>query len=322
MKAYRLHAFEGLAGLRFEDVEVPTPGPGEVLIRQTAIGVNFSEVSRLVGRYPGPPLPSGIGMEGAGVVEALGEGVTRFALGDRIVGLGGPSYSEKRVAAADRAVIIPPEVSDDVAAAAFGKGLTAAYLVEKAYAIRPGDTVLVHAAAGGVGQVLCQWAKALGARVIGTAGSPEKLDFALAHGCDAAIDYREDDFVARVKELTDGQGVEVVYDSVGKDTFMGSLDCLKLRGTMVSYGSASGPVPPLDIALLGQKGSLTVKRASLPHYLVTGADIQAAAAALMARLVDGSITVRIDKVYPLAEAPQALADMGGRTTIGSLVLRP
>lgn len=322
MKAFRLHAFEP-AGLRLEEVDAPTPAADEILIRQTAVGVNFSEAMRLTGKYPGPLLPSGLGIEGAGVVEALGAGVEGFAVGDRVLGLGGSSsYAEMRTIPAGRTVRIPDGVSDETAAGAFGKGLTAAYLVDQAYKIAAGETVLVHAAAGGVGQVLSQWAKALGARVIGTVGSDEKATFALAHGCDAVINYNTEAFVERVKALTDGAGVEVVYDSVGQDTFMGSLDCLKLRGTLVSYGSASGPVPPLDIALLGQKGSLTVKRASLQHYLVTDADVQRAASALMERLASGAITIQIDKVYPLAEAAQALAHIAGRSTIGALVLRP
>lgn len=322
MKAFRLHAFEP-AGLRLEDVDTPAPAAGEILIRQTAVGVNFSEAMRLTGKYPGPPLPSGLGIEGAGVVEALGAGVEGFAVGDRVLGLGGSSsYAEMRTIPAGRTVRIPGGVSDETAAAAFGKGLTAAYLVDQAYKIVAGETVLVHAAAGGVGQVLGQWAKALGARVIGTVGSDQKATFALAHGCDAVINYNSENFVERVKALTDGAGVEVVYDSVGQDTFMGSLDCLKLRGTLVSYGSASGPVPPLDIALLGQKGSLTVKRASLQHYLVTDADVQRAASALMDRLASGAITIQIDKIYPLADAAQALAHIASRSSIGALVLRP
>lgn len=323
MKAYRLHAFGDPADFRLEDVPTPAPAAGELLIQQTAIGVNFADSMRLRDAYPGPPLPSGLGYEGAGVVEAVGTGVGGFVVGDRVAALGGGfSYADYRVAPANRCIKLPAGVSEVTAGAAFLKGLTAGALAQGAYAIQPGDVVLVHAAAGGVGQLLSQWAKTLGATVIGTVGSDAKRDFALAHGCDQVVNYQTEDFVARVHEITEGRGVAAVYDSVGLATAMGSLDCLREGGTLVRYGGASGPAPPMDEAMLAAKGSLKAVSASFFTYVAEDADLARLSQDLFDRLESGAVKVAIAKTYPLQDAAVALADIASRSTVGALVITP
>src|SRR5436190_6329042 len=280
-KAIRLHQTGGPEVLRWEEVEVGEPGEGQARVRHTAIGVNFIDTYHRSGLYP-LPLPTGLGSEGAGVVEAVGPGVTHVRPGDRVAYAGGPpgSYAEARLVPADRLVKLPEGISDRQAAAMMLKGMTVQYLIRRTYKVQPGDTVLFHAAAGGVGLIACQWLKALGATVIGTVGSDEKADLARAHGCDHAIVYTREDFAKCVREITGGKGVPVVYDSVGKSTFAGSLDCLRPLGLMVSLGNASGPVPPFDISTLTQKGSLYVTRPTLSTYTASRADLEATASDL------------------------------------------
>jgi NADPH2:quinone reductase len=323
-KAISFEAFGGPEQLQYVETDALTPGEGQVLLRQTAVGVNYADLAQLRGVYPGAVAPGGMGAEGAGVVEAVGPGVSNLKVGDRVVCAiyGGPAYAQHRLVTASRAWIIPEAVSDALSVAAFGKALTAWSLVERAYPVKAGDVVLVHAAAGSVGQAASQWAKALGARVIGTVGSDAKVDFARAHGCDEVINYQAEDFVARARELTDGRGVDVVYDSVGKDTFMGSLDALRRRGTLVSFGAASGPIAPLDVAVLGQKGSLNLTRCSLNAFLVDDDEFAAGAARVFEMLASGAISIAIDKTYPLSDSAQALRDLASRKTMGSLVLLP
>ena len=320
--AARIAETGGPGVLRYEEVDLPDPGPGEVLVRHTAIGVNYIDVAFRRGAIPVPDFPATLGMEGAGVVEAVGDGVARPALGDRVshcMVLG--SYAERQIVAADRLLQLPAGIADGAAAAATLQGLTAEYLLRSSYAVQPGDTVLVQAAAGGMGLLLCQWAKLLGAVVIGAVGSDEKAAAARARGCDHVIVYTRESFVDRVKEITDGAGVEVVYDAVGRDTFAGGLDCLAVRGHMVSYGGASGPAPPLDIAALGPK-SLTLTRGSLAAYVLDPADMARRAADLWRLIEDGRIEVGINQDYPLADAASAHADLEGRRTTGSTILLP
>ncbi|MFD2713865.1 quinone oxidoreductase family protein, partial [Tistrella mobilis] len=257
VKAIRIERTGGPEVMAFVEVEVGEPGPGQIRIRHTAIGLNFIDVYFRTGLYPAP-LPAILGMEGAGVVVAVGDGVDDLKPGDRVAYASGPmgSYSEERLMPADRVVPVPDAIDDQTAASMMLKGMTAQYLLRRTFPVQAGQTILIHAAAGGVGLIACQWAKALGATVIGTVGSPEKAELARAHGCDHPILYREEDLVARVKELTGGKGVPVVYDSVGKDTFMASLDCLQPRGYMVSFGQSSGPVGPVDLVVLNQRGGL------------------------------------------------------------------
>jgi len=273
-KAIRLSRTGGPDVLEWVDVEVSDPGPGQVRLRHTAVGVNFIDTYHRSGLYP-IPLPSGLGSEGAGVVEAVGPGVVGVRPGDRVAYAGGPpgSYSEARVMPADRLVRVPDGVPDQQAAAMMLKGMTVQYLICRTYQVQPGETVLFHAAAGGVGLIACQWLKALGATVIGTVGSAEKAALARAHGCDHVIDYTREDFAGRVRELTGGQRVPVVYDSVGRSTFLGSLDCLRPLGLLVSFGNSSGPVPAFELSLLTQKGSLYVTRPTLATYTSTRADL-------------------------------------------------
>lgn len=321
-KAIRIHEHGGPEVLRWEEVEVPAPGPGQVALRQTAVGLNFIDVYHRTGLYKVPSLPSGIGMEGAAVVEAVGDGVTEVAPGDRVAYAYPPlgSYAERRLMPADRLVRLPDGVDDRTAAAMMLKGMTAQYLLRRTYRVQPGDTILVHAAAGGVGLILCQWAKHLGATVIGTAGSDDKAALAKAHGCDHPIVYTREDFVARVKEITGGAGVAVVYDSVGKDTFDRSLDCLRPFGMMALFGQSSGAVPPVDLGVLATKGSLFVTRPTLMTYTARRDDLVAGAAELLDVVARGIVTVEINQTYPLAEAAQAHRDLEARRTTGSTVL--
>ena len=322
-KAIRFHATGGPEVLRYEDVEVGEPKEGEARVRHTAIGVNYIDIYHRTGLYP-LPLPSGLGVEGAGVVEAVGKGVAHVKRGDRVAyALGAPGgYAEVRVMATDRLVRLPDGITDRQAAGALLKGLTVQYLTRRTYPVKAGETVLVHAAAGGVGLIACQWLKALGATVIGTVGSDEKARLARAHGCDHAIVYTREDFAKRVRELTGGAGVPVVYDAVGKSAFQGSLDCLRPRGLMVTFGNASGPVPPLDLLQLSQKGSLFVTRPTLAHYTANRQELEAAARELFEVMQSGKVKVEVSASYPLAEAAQAHRDLEARKTTGSLVLLP
>lgn len=322
-KAFRIHQPGGPEAMIWEDVTLPAPAPHEVLIRHTAVGVNFIDVYFRTGLYP-TPLPSGIGLEGAGVVEAVGDAVTDLKVGQRVAYAGGPpgSYAEARLIPADRLVPIPDGITDAQAAAMMLKGMTAQYLLRQTCVVKPGDAILIHAAAGGVGQLVCQWAKHLGATVIGTVGSPEKAKIAQSLGCDHAILYKIEDFVARVRELTDGKGVRVVYDSVGQTTFMGSLDCLQPLGMMVSFGQSSGKVPPLDIGLLSAKGSLFLTRPTLFTYVAKREALLATANELFEMVLSKVITITVAKTYPLADAPQAHRDLEGRESTGASILLP
>ncbi|HRZ08053.1 MAG TPA: quinone oxidoreductase, partial [Candidatus Competibacteraceae bacterium] len=267
-KAIRIHQYGGPEALRWEEVEVGDPGPGQLRVRHGAVGLNYIDVYHRTGLYPLPSLPWTLGMEGAGQVEAVGEGVTEFKVGDRVAYASPPvgAYAEARLIAADRVVALPDAIDDRTAAAMMLQGMTAQYLLRRTYRVQPGDAILLHAAAGGVGLIASQWARHLGAIVIGTVGSDEKAELARAHGCHHVVVYSRENFVERVREITGGQGVAVVYDSVGKETFMGSLDCLRPLGMMVSFGNASGPVPPFDPGILAAKGSLFLTRPTLMTY--------------------------------------------------------
>jgi NADPH2:quinone reductase len=325
-RAIQIAATGGPEVLQLVDVAVGDPGPGEIRIRHQACGVNFIDVYHRTGLYP-LKLPHGIGGEGAGIVEAVGEGVTHLKPGDRAAyasNLPG-SYCEVRVMPAKTVCKLPDGIAFDTAAAMMLKGLTVQYLLKKTQPqdrLVPGDHVLWHAAAGGVGLIACQWAKALGYQLIATAGSPEKCRLALEHGAAHAIDYRKENFVERVKAITGGKGVKVVYDSVGKDTFEGSLDCLRPFGLMACFGNASGPVPPFAPGLLGPKGSLYLTRATLFTHIATREATQAMADDLFAIVASGAVKIRIDQRYPLAEVAQAHRDLEARRTTGSSVLLP
>ncbi|HYQ79964.1 MAG TPA: quinone oxidoreductase [Anaeromyxobacteraceae bacterium] len=322
-KAIRFHKTGGPDVLRLEEVEVGEPGEGQARVRHTAIGVNFIDTYHRTGLYP-LPLPSTLGVEGAGVVEAVGKGVAHVRKGDRVGYAGGApgGYSQVRVMAADRLVKLPDGISDQQAAGAMLKGLTVQYLSRRTYPVKAGETVLVHAAAGGVGLIACQWLKALGATVIGTVGSDEKAKLARAHGCDHPIVYTREDFAARVKEITKGAGVPVVYDAVGKSTFQGSLDCLRPRGLLVSFGNASGAVPPVDLLVLSQKGSLFLTRPTLAHYTANREELESAARELFEVMQSGRVKIEVSRTYPLAEAARAHQDLEARKTTGSVVLLP
>jgi NADPH2:quinone reductase len=322
-KAIRIYETGGPEVMRWEDVEVGGPGEGQARVRHTAVGVNYIDTYHRTGLYP-LPLPTGLGSEAAGVVEAVGPGVTVVKPGDRVAYAGGGpgSYAEVRVLPAGVLVPIPEGVSDEVAAAVMLKGMTSQYLIRRTYPVKAGETVLFHAAAGGVGLFACQWLKALGATVIGTVGSDEKAAIARAHGCDHVIISTREDIAARVREVTGGAGVPVVYDSVGKDTFASSLDCLKPLGMMISFGNASGKVPPFDIGVLSQKGSLYLTRPTLATYTATRSDLEATAREVFEAIREGKVKVEIRHRYPLAEAVQVHRDLEGRKTVGSIVMRP
>ena len=318
--AIRVHEIGGPEVLKWEEVEVGEPGPGEIRLRQEAAGVNFIDVYHRTGLYP-QPLPFIPGVEGAGVVEAIGSDVTSMQVGDRVA-YGGPvgGYAEVRLIPADRVVKLPDGISAEAAAAMMLKGMTAEMLLRRVYPVKPGDAILVHAAAGGVGLILCQWAKALGATVIGTLGSDEKADLARAHGCDHPIVYTRQDFVAEVERITDGAKVAVVYDGVGRDTFMKSLDCLARRGMMASFGNSSGPVDPFDALLLARKGSLFLTRPTLYDYTLDPADLQLSAHALFDVVESGKVKIEIGQRFPLKDAAEAHRALEGRRTNGSTVL--
>lgn len=321
--AIRIHQAGGPEVLCWEAVTVAAPAAGEATVRQHAVGLNFIDVYHRTGLYP-LPLPSGIGLEAAGIVEAIGAGVSEVKVGDRVAYAGGPigAYAEVRNLPAHRLLKLPESISFNTAAAMMLQGLTAAYLLRKTYCVQSGDAVLIHAAAGGVGLIACQWAKALGATVIGTVGSAAKGELAKAHGCDHVINYSTENFTQRVRDITGGEGVPVVYDGVGKDTFIGSLDCLRPLGLMVSYGNASGPVPPLDLGLLSQKGSLFITRPTIMSYTAKRADLEALGAELFAMVASGKLRIEINQTYPLAEAAQAHRDLEARLTTGSTILLP
>ena len=318
--AIRVHEIGGPEVLKWEEVEVGEPGPGEIRLRQEAAGVNFIDVYHRTGLYP-QPLPFIPGVEGAGVVEAIGSDVTSMQVGDRVA-YGGPvgGYAEVRLIPADRVVKLPDGISAEAAAAMMLKGMTAEMLLRRVYVVKAGDTILVHAAAGGVGLMLCQWAKALGASVIGTVGSDEKAKLARAHGCDHPIVYTRQDFVAEVARITGGAKVPVVYDGVGRDTFMKSLDCLARRGTMASFGNSSGAVDPFQPGILAQKGSLFLTRPTLYDYTFDRADLEVAAAELFDIVGSDKVRIKIDQRFPLADAAEAHRALEARETTGSTVL--
>ena len=305
------------------DLPVPTPGPGEILIRHEAVGLNFIDTYQRTGLYP-VPFPTVLGLEGAGIVEAAGQGVTRFAVGDRAAYANGPlgAYSEYHVVPAGRAVKIPARIDSRTAAAAMLKGMTAEFLLRRCYTVKKGETVLIHAAAGGVGTILTQWAKALGATVIGTAGSAEKAALAKSHGADETILYRDEDVAARVRTITGGQGVRVVYDGVGAATFEGSLASLGRRGMLVSYGNASGPAPDVSPLRLSRGGSLFLTRPTLFDYVVTTEELDESASALFEVIGSGAVKVGVGQTFPLAQTRQAHEALEGRETTGSTLLIP
>ena len=322
-KAIRFHRTGGPEVLQMDEVTVGDPGRNEARVRNTAIGLNFIDTYHRSGLYP-LPLPSGIGLEACAVVEAVGSAVTWVKPGDRVGYAGGPpgAYSEVRNLPADRLVKVPDGVSDQQVAAMMLKGMTVQYLIRRTYRVEKGETVLFHAAAGGVGLIACQWLKALGATVIGTVGSDEKAKLAKAHGCDHTIVYTRENFAERVKEITGGKKVPVVYDSVGKDTFMGSLDCLQARGLLAVFGNGSGPVPAFDLNLLAAKGSLYVTRPSLIVYTGRRQDLEATAKDLFDIVKSGKVKIEINQTYALKDAAQAHRDLEGRKTTGSTVLLP
>jgi len=323
-KAVIIHETGGPEVLRWEEYDPGQPKMGEILLRQEAVGLNFIDVYHRTGLYPLPTLPAIPGMEGAGVVEAVGEGVSEFSVGDRVAYAGLPpgAYAEVRIIPADRLVKLPEFISTRQAGAMMLQGMTARYLIRGCYEVKAGDRILIHAAAGGVGSIVCQWAKSLGAVVIGTVGSSEKADLAERHGCDHPILYRDEDFVSRVKEITRGRGVDVVYDSVGQSTFMKSLDCLRPMGMMVSFGQSSGPIAPIDTGILAAKGSLFLTRPSLMTYTARREDLLAHACDLFTVVEKGMVKVEVRQTYPLAEAFRAHRELESRKTTGSILLIP
>ena len=321
--AIRVYRYGGPEVLHFEEVEVGDPGPGQVRIRQMAVGLNFIDVYGRTGLYAQPSLPFIPGMEAAGVVTAIGEGVRDLKVGRRVAYAGEiGAYTEERLVTADRVVEVPNNIDDQVAASIMLKGMTAQYLLRRTYKVGARTTLLFHAAAGGVGLIACQWAASLGATVIGTVGSAGKALIARAHGCAHVINYREEDFVTTVKAYTDGKGVDVVYDSIGKDTFPASLDCLKPLGLWVSFGQASGPVPEFKITLLSQKGSLFATRPSIGSYTATRKDLVETAKDLFDVVSSGKVRIGVNQTYPLADAARAHADLEARLTTGSTLLLP
>ena len=323
MKAIRISETGGPGVMKLVDADLGKPGRGEVRVRQTAIGLNYIDTYHRSGLYP-VPLPSGIGLEAAGVVEELGEGVTSLKAGDRIAYGTGPigAYAQMRNLAAGRLTKIPDAISDETAAGMMLKGMTVRYLLRATYKVQAGETILLHAAAGGVGQILSQWAKALGVTVIGTVGSEAKMAAAKAQGCDHVINSTTGNVVARVKEITGGKGVPVVYDGVGQSTLMISLDCLKPRGLLVSFGNASGPVKAFDLGLLAARGSLYLTRPTLMTYTASDEDLKETAEDLMAMVASGSVNIPVNQRYALADAVKAHEDLEARKTTGTTVLLP
>ena len=322
-KAIRMHRAGGPEVLEWEEVQVGDPGPGEARVRHHAVGLNFIDVYFRTGLYP-QPMPAGCGMEGAGVVEAVGAGVTEIKPGDRVAYATPPNgaYSEVRNMPASRLVILPAGLTFDQGAAMMLQGMTAQYLLKRTYPVKRGESILIHAAAGGVGLIVCQWAKALGCTVIGTVGSDHKAALAKAHGCDHPIVYTRENFTARVKEITGGKGVGVVYDSIGKDTFIGSLDCLAPLGYMVSFGNASGPLAPLNTQDLASRGSLFFTRPSLVTYTAKREDLVSSSNELFEIVLSGKVKIEVNQRYALKDAAQAQRDLEARKTTGSTVLVP
>jgi len=320
----RIHEYGGPEVLRWEDAALGDPGPDEARVRHSAIGLNFIDVYHRTGLYPTPPLPCGLGLEAAGVVEAVGANVTDLKPGDRVAYASPPvgAYAQARLIPADRLVVLPAAVDERLAAAMMLKGMTAQYLLRRSYRVQAGETILVHAAAGGVGLILCQWARHLGATVIGTVGTDAKAALAQAHGCHHTIVYTRENFVERVREITSGAGVAVVYDSVGKAVFMDSLDCLQPLGMMVTFGNASGTVPAFEPGVLAAKGSLFLTRPSLMHYTAKREDLLASAAELFDVVTQGVVAIEVQQSYPLADAAQAQRDLEARKTTGSTLLLP
>ncbi|MFZ6693620.1 quinone oxidoreductase family protein [Undibacterium sp. SXout20W] len=323
VKAVRMHVTGGPEVMVYEDVDLGKPGPGEVLVRHKACGLNYIDVYFRTGLYP-QQLPAGLGMEGAGVVEAIGDGVTYVSVGDRVAYAGRPigAYSEARIMPADNLVRLPATISFETAAAMMLQGLTVQYLFHRTFPLKGGETILFHAAAGGVGLIACQWARAIGVTIIGTVGSDEKAALAKEHGCTHVINYNTENFVERVKEITGGKGVPVVYDSIGKDTFIGSLDCLAPLGMMVSFGNASGPVPAFSLNELASRGSLFITRPSLMSYTAKRQDLETMAAHLFSMVESGKVKIDIRQRYPLSEVAQAHRDLEARKTTGSTLLIP
>ncbi|MFL5236406.1 MAG: quinone oxidoreductase family protein [Rhizomicrobium sp.] len=323
MKAIRFDHAGGPEVLNLEDIEPPPPAAGQVRVKHTAIGVNFIDTYHRSGLYP-VPLPSGLGLEAAGVVDALGDGVSELKMGDRVGYCTGPigAYAEANDVPADRVVKLPDGMSDEIAAASMLKGMTAEYLLRRTFAVQRGQTIVFHAAAGGVGLIACQWAKHLGATVIGTVGSDDKIDPARSHGCAHVLNTRNEDWPRQVRDITGGEGVPVVYDGVGKATWQGSLDCLAVRGMMVSFGNASGAVPAFDPAVLSAKGSLYLTRPTLFHYVQTRAELQQAADDLFAVIESGAVTISINQRFKLADARAAHEALHSRATTGATVLLP
>ena len=323
-KAIRIHQTGGPDAMRWEDIEVGAPGPDEVRIRHEAVGLNYIDVYFRTGLYPSPSLPFSPGMEGAGIVEAVGAEVDSLEVGDRVAYAAPPvgSYAEVRLMPAAKVVKVPAGIDSKQAAAMMLQGMTVEYLLRRTYPVRSGETILFHAAAGGVGLIACQWAKHLGATVIGTVSSDEKAELAHAHGCDHPIVYTREDFTERVMALTDGDGVPVVYDAVGRDTFEGSLDCLRPRGMLVSFGQSSGKIDPFDVGVLSAKGSLYVTRPTLMTYTASRTDLEDSAQALFDVVGQGAVRVTVNQTFPLAEAAAAHRALESRRTTGSTLLMP
>lgn len=322
--AIRVHEPGGPENMKWESVDLPGPGAGEARVRHSAVGLNYIDVYHRTGLYPLNDRPYGLGVEAAGVVEAVGDDVSRVAVGDRVAYVAVPpgAYAEARNVPAERLVRLPEGVDERQAAGMMLQGMTAQYLLRRTCPVQPGDSVLIHAAAGGVGLIACQWAKHLGATVIGTVGSDEKAELAKSHGCDHAIVYTREDFLERVREITGGNGVRVVYDSVGKDTFDRSLDCLARLGMMVLFGQSSGPVPAMDLGQLAAKGSLFITRPTLFHYIASVDELDQTAGELLDLVKKGSIRIEINQEYPLEEAARAHRELEARRTTGSSVLVP
>ena len=321
--AVRIHDYGGADALRWDTIEVSEPGPGEARIRQTAVGLNYIDIYHRTGLYELPSLPAIIGMEGAGVIDALGDGVSDLKIGDRVAYAGVlGAYAVERLIPADRLVKIPDSIDDATAAAMMLQGMTVRYLFRETYPCTSETVLLFHAAAGGVGLIACQWAKAIGATMIGTVGSDEKARLAKENGCRYVINYRKEDFVTRVREITDGEGCDVVYDSIGRDTFPASLDCLKPKGMWVSFGNSSGPVPPFDIGILSLKGSLFATRPTLMTYTARRAALLANAGELFDMVAKRAIKIPVSRTYALKEVGQAHRDLEARKTTGSIVLLP
>ncbi len=323
-KVIRIHETGGPEIMKYEEVAIHAPTEGEVLLTHHAIGLNYIDVYHRTGLYPLPELPGILGLEAAGIVTAIGKGVTEFKEGDRVAYAGVPpgSYAEKRLIPAHRLVNLPDSIDFETAAAMMLQGMTAQYLLHRTYHVKNGDRILCHAAAGGVGLILCQWAKVLGAVVIGTVGSLEKAELAKAHGCDHVINYNQENFTEKVKEITDGKGVAVVYDSIGQATFEGSLNSLQPMGMMVTYGNASGPVAAMEPALLGKMGSLFLTRPSLMNYTAKREDLLESANSLIEAVQSGRVKISVNQRYPLKEAAQAHRDLEARKTTGSTIFLP